>query len=260
MSGQRFIQTRREGPVLIVSINRPEVLNALHPPAHSECAEAFDCFARDGSLSVAIITGAGERAFCAGYDLKYQAAGGCLAMPESGFAGLSRRFDLAKPVIAAVNGLALGGGFETALACDIIIAGRQARFGLPEPRVGLAALAGGLLRLPRAIGMKRAMPLILTGRQVSAEEGYRLGFVSELAEPGQELAAAIAMAQAIAACGPAALRAAKQVAMRGAEMPLEQAMAAQFDWPMVKAMRASPDYAEGPLAFAEKRLPRWSSD
>lgn len=259
MSEPRFIRVSREGPVLIVTIDRPEVLNALHAPAHAECAEAFDRFAQDGSLWVAIITGAGERAFCAGNDLKHQAAGGAPAMPESGFAGLSRRFDLAKPVIAAVNGLALGGGFETALACDIIIAGQHARFGLPEPRVGMAALAGGLLRLPRAIGMKRAMPLILTGEPVSAEEGERLGFVSRVVKPGAELAAARDMAGAITACGPAAIRAAKQVAMRGAEMPLEQAMAGQLDWPLVQAMRASPDYVEGPRAFAEKRAPRWSA-
>lgn len=260
MSERQFIDVRREGAILIVVLNRPEVLNALHGPAHVECAEAFDVFAADGSLRVAIVTGAGERAFCAGNDLKAQASQGVPAMPASGFAGLSRRFDLAKPVIAAVNGLALGGGFEIALACDIIVAGTHARFGLPEPRVGLAALAGGLLRLPRAIGMKRAMPLILTGRHVPAEEGYRLGFVSELAEPGQELAAARAIAQDIAACGPAAIRAAKEVAMRGAEVPLRQAMGEQGEWPMVRAMRASPDYREGPRAFAEKRPPLWSSD
>jgi len=253
-----FISVRQDEHVLIVTLNRPEVLNALHAPAHAECADVFDRFAGDPALRVAIVTGAGERAFCAGNDLKYQAQGGALKMPASGFAGLSSRFDLAKPVIAAVNGLALGGGFETALACDIIIAGRHARFGLPEPRVGMAALAGGLLRLPRTIGLKRAMPLILTGRHIMAEEGYRLGFVSELTEPGRELETALGMAREIAACGPAAIRAAKQIAVRGTEMPLEQAMREQMGWPMVEAMRASPDYAEGARAFAEKRPPRWA--
>lgn len=260
MTQPAFVKVRQEGHVLVVTIDRPEVLNALHGPAHADCAGIFDRFAGDDGLRVAIITGAGERAFCAGNDLKHQAQGGPPAMPASGFAGLTGRFDLGKPVIAAVNGLALGGGFETALACDVIVAGRHARFGLPEPRVGMAALAGGLLRLPRTIGMKRAMPLILTGRHIPAEEGYRLGFVSELTEPGGELEAALAMAREIAACSPAAVRAAKQVAMRGADVPLEEALAAQAEWPMVRAMRASPDYVEGPRAFAEKRPARWSTD
>ncbi len=233
-------------------------MNALHPPAHAELADVFDGFAADNNLWVAILTGEGARAFCAGNDLKHHAAAGPTALPASGFAGLTRRFDLDKPLIAAVNGIALGGGFETALACDIIVAGTHASFGLPEPRVGLAALAGGLLRLPREIGLKAAMPLILTGQPVSAEEGHRLGFVSEIAEPGQELERAGVLADAICACGPAAVRAAKQVVMRGAEVPIEEAMNAQFNWPAVTAMRASPDYTEGPRSFAEKRLPRWT--
>ena len=256
----RFVSARRDGHVLIVTLDRPEVLNALHAPAHAECAAIFDDFAQDADLRIAIITGAGDRAFCVGNDLKYQAASGGVQLPPSGFAGLTARFDLAKPVIAAVNGLALGGGFEAALACDIIVAGRRARFGLPEPHVGMAAMAGGLLRLPEAIGLKRAMPLILTGRQVSAQEGWRLGFVSALADQGGELEAALARARDIATCSPAAIRAARQVALSGVCVPVEQAMTAQADLPMVKAMRASRDYVEGPRAFAEKRSPRWSGD
>lgn len=257
MNGLNFLSVRREGHVLIVTLNRPEVLNALHAPAHAECAAVFDHFARDGDLRVAIVTGAGDRAFCVGNDLKHQAAGNRVQLPASGFAGLTSRFDLDKPVIAAVNGLALGGGFEAALACDIVIAGRGARFALPEPRVGMAALAGGLLRLSRTVGMQGAMPMILTGRQVPAEEGFRLGFVSEMVDAGRELDAALAMARDIARCSPAAIRAARQVVRQGGEMPLPQALAAQNDLPAVKAMRASPDYAEGPRAFAEKREPIW---
>jgi crotonobetainyl-CoA hydratase len=260
VSAPSFVRLRREGHVLVVTLNRPEVLNALHGPAHRECEAIFDSFAADPQLRVAVVTGEGPRAFCAGADLKARAAGGDAELPASGFGGLTNRFDLAKPLIAAVEGLALGGGFEIALACDIIIASAQARFGLPEPRVGVAALAGGLLRLPRAIGLKRAMPLMLTGGQVTGQEGERLGFVSQLATPGRALDAALVLAQAIAACGPAAIRAAKTVAMQGADLPLEAAMAAQAQWPAVQEMRASPDYHEGGRAFAQKRAPRWAED
>ncbi|MFN9925817.1 MAG: enoyl-CoA hydratase-related protein, partial [Phenylobacterium sp.] len=164
----QYIKVDREGPVTIFTLNRPEVMNALHSPAHFEMHEALDAFAADPEQWVGIVTGAGERAFSAGNDLKHQASGGKMGNPASGFAGLTSRFDLAKPLIAAVNGVAMGGGFEIALACDIIIASDQAVFSLPEPRVGLAALAGGLHRLPRAIGTKRAMAMILTARRVSA--------------------------------------------------------------------------------------------
>ncbi len=258
MSDYQFISTRREGPVLIVTLDRPDVLNALHPPAHRECADAFDAFAADDDLWVAIVTGAGERAFCAGNDLKYQAGGGDMTMPDSGFAGLTKRFDMTKPVIAAVNGLALGGGFEIVLACDIIVAGRHVRFGLPEAKVGLAALAGGLLRLPRAIGMKRAMRMILTGQYISAEVAQDYGLVSDVVEPGKECEAALALAQEIMACSPTAIRAAKDVAMRGWDMALPQAMHEQFNMESIKTMRQSADAVEGPRAFAEKRPPRWT--
>ena len=136
----------------------------------------------DPNLWVAIITGAGDRAFSAGNDLRYQAEGA--ARPHApGLRGLTSRFNMSKPVIAAVNGVAMGGGFEIALACDIILASKTARFALPEPKVGLAALAGGLHRLPRQIGTKAAMGMILTGRHVPAEEGLQLGFVNEVTEP-----------------------------------------------------------------------------
>ena len=172
-----FVRVTRDGPITTITINRPEVMNALHSDAHFELAEVFDAFAADKDQWVGIVTGAGERAFSAGNDLKHQATGGKMGSPPSGFAGLTSRFDLNKPLIAAVNGVAMGGGFEIALACDIIIASETAVFALPEPRVGLAALAGGLHRLPRQIGLKRAMSMILTGRRVPAAEGKELGFV-----------------------------------------------------------------------------------
>ncbi|MBX3707519.1 MAG: enoyl-CoA hydratase/isomerase family protein, partial [Pseudomonadales bacterium] len=165
--------------ILTVTLERPERLNALHPPANAELGRVFDDFAADDDLWVAIITGRG-RGFSAGNDLRYQAEGGERVPMPRGFGGLTSRFDLTKPVLAAVNGVAMGGGFEIALACDLIIASDQATFALPEPKVGLAALAGGLNRLPRQIGVKRALGMILTGRHVSAREGYELGFVNEV--------------------------------------------------------------------------------
>ena len=164
------IKVDREGPVTVFTLNRPDVMNALHSPAHFELHEAFEAFAADPEQWVGIVTGAGERAFSAGNDLKHQATGGEMRSPPSGFAGLTSRFDLTKPLIAAVNGVAMGGGFEIALACDLIIASDNAVFALPEPKVGLAALAGGLHRLPRQIGLKQAMGMILTARRVSAAE------------------------------------------------------------------------------------------
>ncbi|MEC8792955.1 MAG: enoyl-CoA hydratase-related protein, partial [Pseudomonadota bacterium] len=175
-----FCTAERDGHVLTITINRPERMNALHSPAHYEMDALFNEFESDPDLWVAILTGAGERAFSAGNDLRWQAEGGTRDRPASGFGGLTSRFDRTKPLIAAVNGVAMGGGFEMALACDVIIAAENARFALPEPRVGLAALAGGLHRLPRMIPLKRAMGMILTGRHVPAPEGMELGFVTEL--------------------------------------------------------------------------------
>ncbi|MET0363702.1 MAG: enoyl-CoA hydratase-related protein, partial [Sphingobium sp.] len=173
----RYVEVERDGPLTIVTINRPEVHNALNAEAHDELEAIFDAFAADDAQWVAIITGAGVKAFCAGHDLKQQAAGGGLTNPPTGFAGMTSRFDLDKPVIAAVNGLAMGGGFELALACDIVVAAQNASFALPEVKVGIAALGGGIQRLPREIGLKRAMGMLLTGRRLSADEGLALGFV-----------------------------------------------------------------------------------
>ena len=176
----KFSKVTRKGPITIITLSRPEVYNALHTDAHFELNKVFDDFSADPEQWVAIVTGAGDKAFCAGNDLKWQAAGGKRGWDTGGFAGLTSRFDCDKPIIAAVNGVAMGGGFEIALACDLIIASENATFALPEPRVGLAALAGGVHRLPRQIGLKRAMGMILTARHVSAKEGLELGFVNEV--------------------------------------------------------------------------------
>ena len=254
-----FCSVAREGALTVITLSRPEVLNALHSPAHFELSRVLDDFAGDPAQWVAIVTGAGDRAFCTGNDLKHQAGGGKMGSPPSGFAGLTSRFDLTKPLIAAVNGVAMGGGFEIALACDLIIASEAAVFALPEPRVGLAALAGGLHRLPRQIGLKRAMGMILTGRRVSAAEGKELGFVNEVVAPDQLMAAANRWAALICECSPMSIRASKDAIHRGLDEPtLEAAIKGQGKYPAVAAMFGSADFVEGPMAFAQKRAPKWS--
>jgi enoyl-CoA hydratase/carnithine racemase len=253
----QFCKITRKGAITIVTLSRPEVYNALHTDAHFELHRVFNDFAADPGQWVAIITGAGDKAFCAGNDLKWQAAGGKRGWDSSGFAGLTARFDCDKPIIAAVNGVAMGGGFEVALACDLIIASENATFALPEPRVGLAALAGGLQRLPRQIGLKRAMGMILTARHVTAREGLELGFVNEVVPQGEALAAAGRWAETICKNSPMSIRASKQAIQKGMAVSLEQAIAEQREYPAVKAMAASLDFVEGPKAFAEKRPPKW---
>ncbi len=251
-----FCTAERDGHLLIVTINRPERMNALHPPANFELEGIFNDFAADPDLWVAIITGAGDRAFSAGNDLRWQAEGNKLEVPATGFAGLTARFDLTKPVIAAVNGVAMGGGFEIALACDLIIASEIAKFALPEPKVGLAALAGGLHRLPRQIGAKRAMGMILTGRQVPATEGKELGFVNEVVPAAELMAAAKRWAGLIMECSPMSIRASKEAVYKGLDIAnLNEAVTGKY--PAVNALFKSEDLIEGPRAFAEKRKPNW---
>ncbi len=260
---RRFSKVEREGPLTIVTIDRPDVMNSLHPAANAELAEIFDNFAADPTQWVAIITGAGEKAFSAGNDLKFtaqaMAKGQPIDPPVTGFAGLTARFDLDKPVIAAVNGLAMGGGFEIALACDLIVASEEAVFALPEPKVGLAALAGGLHRLPRLIGLKRAMGMILTGRRVTAREGETLGFVNEVAAPSEVMSVARRWADEILANSPMSVRASKQTIQKGLDEPtLADAYRNQSAYPAVRALFRSADAREGPLAFAQKRPPKWT--
>lgn len=260
---KRYCTVEREGPLTIVTMNRPEAMNALHPAANAELAEIFDDFAADPAQWVAIITGAGERAFCTGNDLKFTATamarGESFAAPLTGFAGLTGRFNLDKPVIAAVNGVAMGGGFEIALACDVIVAADSAVFALPEPKVGLAALEGGLLRLTQQIPMKQAMGMILTGRRVAAEEGLKLGFVNEVTDAANLMTQARRWAGEMLACSPMSIRASKAIVREGAnEATPADAYRQQMRYAAVRAMFRSPDFREGPLAFAQKRAPRWS--
>ena len=250
-----FCLVEKKDHVLTVTINRPERLNALHPPANRELGEVFDDFAVDDDMWVAVITGAG-RAFSAGNDLRYQAEGGERMPLPRGFGGLTSRFDLTKPVIAAVNGVAMGGGFEIALACDLIIASDKAVFALPEPKVGLAALAGGLNRLPRQIGAKHALGMILTGRHVPADEGFHLGFVNQVVPHDQLLEKAWHWAGQITECAPLSIRASKDVVYRSLDTAsLQTSMTTTYE--SVREMLGSEDFVEGPRAFAEKRAPVW---
>jgi enoyl-CoA hydratase/carnithine racemase len=238
------------------------VMNAVHPLVSQELSNIFDAFAADPELWIGIVTGAGDRAFSAGNDLKYHAelrakSGARPASPPSGFGGLTNRHDLDKPLIAAVNGVAMGGGFEIALACDIIIASDKARFALPEPRVGLSAGAGGMQRLARQIPLKKAMGMMLTGRHVSAQEGHELGFVTAVVPHAKLMEEARRWAGQILECSPMSIRATKQVVMRSLDVAALEMATKNPHYPAYVAMANSEDTVEGPKAFAEKRKPNW---
>lgn len=254
----RFCKVEDAGRVRIVTLNRPEVMNALTSEASHELEGVWDEFASRDDLWVGIVTGTGDRAFSAGNDLKAQAAGKRGPRPRTGFGGLTSRFNLYKPLIAAVNGIAMGGGFELALACDIVVAAENALFALPETRVGLIAGAGGVHRLPRMIPQKAALGIILTGRRVSAKEGFQLGFVNEVVPAGDALIGARRWAQMILECSPIATRASKEAVLQGLDMPtLEQAVSTIY--PTQKLNIESQDFLEGPKAFAQKRKPDWKN-
>jgi crotonobetainyl-CoA hydratase len=254
-----FIKAENEGHITTITLNRPEVRNAINPAMHAEMQRALDAFAADGDQYICVITGAGERAFCAGSDLKAAAKAGISGQyPKNGYAGLIERFDLFKPVIAAVNGVALGGGFEVALSCDIIIASENAKFGLPEPRVGAVALGGGLHRLARQIGLKQAMGMILSAESITARQAEAFGLVNEVVPQADLRAATARWCEKILKCAPVAIRASKETVMRGLDEPtLHSTMENQKAYPGFVAWRNAEDTAEGPRAFAEKRAPQW---
>ncbi len=253
----RFTTCDVRDQVLVVTIDRPDFRNALNVDAHHELARIFDGFEADASLRVAIITGRGPHAFCAGSDIKDDLDPA--RKPLSGFAGLSRRFRRRKPVIAAVNGVALGGGVEILLACDLAVAADTARFALPEPRVGLAAIEGGLQRLAQHIPLKFAMQMLLTGTSIDAETALRFGLVNEVVSPDRLLDAAMRYATSILECSPVAIAATIEVvgqtpAMAGVANP------ALWAHPAIGRLWSSRDAKEGVDAFIGKRSPVWQGE
>lgn len=246
------VLTEVRGPVLIITMNRPEAKNAANAELARGVAAALDQLDADDSLTVGIITGAGGT-FCSGMDLKGFLRGETPSIPGRGFAGLTQS-PPKKPLIAAVDGFALAGGMEVALACDMIVANRNAKFGIPEVKRGLAAAAGGLIRLPRQMPYRIAMEYALTGDFFGAERAYELGIINRLTD-GPALEAALELAAQIGANGPLAVKASKQVVAES-RLWTEAEM-----WDRQNAITApvfsSEDAREGAAAFAEKRAPNW---
>ena len=246
----------RDDHLLIVTLNRPQAMNSLHAPACFELHEIFDDFESDPDLWVAIITGEGDRAFCAGHDLVEAPDE---PMPPSGWAGLSYRTSLDKPIIAAVNGVAIGGGWEIALVCDIVVADERAIFALSEPRVGAVALGGGIFRLTQGLPRATAMSMLLTGRRVEASEAKALGLVTEVGPAGQSLAGARRWAEEILKCAPLCVRQTKRLALQATEGGSD--LADQIHKAEVEVSAfvfATEDTQEGIRAFKEKRKPVWT--
>ena len=255
------VQVRAEDGVLLVTLNRPPA-NAVDVATSLELYAAFDRLRSDPELRVAIIAGAGERFFSAGWDLKAADEG---EAPDAdhgpgGFAGLTEMFDLDKPVIAAVNGMAIGGGFEIALAADLIVAAEHAEFALPEVGLGLMADSGGVLRLPKRLPPAIANELLMTGRRMSAAEAERWGVVNRIRSGGQVLDGALELAHQVRDAAPLALAAIKEVTRATAAVGIEQGFAVMRGGglPAYRAMLDSDDAVEGARAFAEKREPRWA--
>lgn len=247
-----------------VTIERPEVANAIHTPAHVEWSNILDRIADDDDIWLGVFTGSGRQSFCAGRDLKHlssvqQAGPDAVATNAAAMASITRlvdRADFPKPLIARVNGAARGGGFEVALACDLVVAADHATFGLPEPKRGIYAAGGGVHRLPRQLPLKLAMEYLLTGRTMSAETARDLGLVNSVVDYDQLDDAVNSLIDEIMECAPLSVRATKQAAVRGLEMGLTDALKATY--PAAVEMSRSADAKEGPLAFSEKRTPNWS--
>jgi dehydration protein DpgD len=253
----------KDGPVARVTLNRPAKLNAMNLAMHERLAEVWDDFEADDDLVICVLTGAGERAFSTGQDLaelrrRYEdgeppSSFGSRGRP--GWPRLTERFELSKPVLGRINGLALGGGFELALACDIVVAVDSAEFALPEVRLGLVPGAGGIFRLARQLPQRLAMGYVLTGRRIPAATALSFGLVNEVV-PKPELDRAVdAWAEDLLAASPAALRAAKEALSRSVDVPLPEAFRTRYFWEEQRLL--SPDVQEGPRAFLERRPPRW---
>ena len=262
-NNNKKVLTHVNGRVLYITINRPERMNAIDTETNRLMAEAMDRYAADDSLWLAVIRGSGNKAFSAGGDIQAMnnaADGGePYKVPETGYGGLTSRFDLDKPVLAVVNGLAMGGGFEIALAADLVIAVEHATFGLPEPMVGIVAYAGGMHRLPRQIGMKRAMQLLLACETIDASTALDWGLVNDVV-PAEGLDGAVERwIHRLLKPAPLAMQATKQCVREGLDMDMAEAIKGQDQnrYPALESMRTSRDILEGIKAFAQKRQPEW---
>ncbi|MCE7003173.1 enoyl-CoA hydratase-related protein [Kibdelosporangium philippinense] len=258
------VQYSKRDHVAYVTMNRPEVLNAMDRQMHTELAEIWDDVEADDDVRAVVLTGAGTRAFSVGQDLKERAQRNSSGEPESTFGSrgqaghprLTDRFTLSKPVVARVHGYALGGGFELALACDIVIASSEAVFALPEVQLGLIAGAGGVFRLPRQLPQKVAMGYLLTGRRMDAATALQYGLVNEVV-PVDSLDQCVAeWTDSLVRAAPLSVRAIKEAVLRSLDLPLEEAFTTSYVWE--ERRRRSSDAVEGVRAFTEKRNPVWT--
>jgi enoyl-CoA hydratase len=253
MSDDESVLTERRERVVLVTINRPDQRNAVNAAVAEGIASALDELDADPGLSVGVLTGAGK-GFSAGMDLKAFVAGERPYAADRGFAGITQRSS-DKPLIAAVEGFAVAGGLEIALSCDLIVAARGARLGIPEVKRSLVAAGGALLRLPRSLPRTIAMELALTGDPIDAERAHQLGLVNRLAEPGEAVDTALQLAQAIAVNGPLALAASKRILLESVDWPESEFFARQGE--ISGSVFTSEDAREGATAFAQKRAPVW---
>lgn len=249
----------KEGRIAVFTINRPEAANAIDVQTMKELHEGMVSFRDDPELWVGIVTGAGERAFCAGADIKdmlpfmKEARGKPWAFPANPMRGL----ELYKPLIAAINGLALGGGLEIALACDIRLASENARLGTPEVNLGLMPGWGGTQRLPRLIPWAKAAEIVLMGKPIDAQEAYRIGLVNKVVPQSELMPTAKAWAEVLCQAGPLGVRAAKQAMIRGYSLSLEEGL--KLESSLFDYLLTTEDYEEGAAAFFEKRKPNFKA-
>jgi enoyl-CoA hydratase len=256
MAEESLVLTEVRGRVLLITINRPEARNSISKATAEAMGEALDRLDEDRELAVGVITGAGK-GFSAGMDLKGFASGEFPVAGDRGFAGIAQR-SAHKPLVAAIEGFALAGGLEIALSCDIIVASREAKLGIPEVGVGLFAGAGALLRLPRRVGLGQSALLALTGKPISGEEGHRIGLVDRVTDAGGAVAEALSLAETIAANAPLALAASKAVLVDGFTKP--DAEFWEWQQQFFNEVFRSKDAIEGATAFAEKRPPNWQGE
>jgi len=250
------VERERRGHVEILTINRPEARNAINGEVSTSMSAALDELEADDDCSVVVLTGAGDKAFSAGMDLKAFASGegGAIMGGSGGFGGITQR-QFPKPVIAAVNGAALAGGCEIMLACDLVVAAEHATFGIPEAKRGLVAGAGGLIRLPKRLPLAVALELALTGDPIDSARALQLGLINRVVPADRLMDEALALAGVIADNAPLAVRWSKKVMVRAAGMSEEEGW--QLNAEAVGVVFSSADAMEGPVAFAEKRKPNW---